>query len=156
MNEQPELRMQTVPLAVSHERSTSATIPRISVVIPAWNEEGSIGRVIDALPKEWVCSVIVADNNSTDHDTPIISGAEKGTGYWRGKKGTPPSFSKASSGANTRRRPLFLFPTCPTKLTSLTGQGNLSALVKLRVVHVRGMLGKAVRIRHCPATVSGM
>lgn len=36
------------------------------VVIPAWNEEGSIGRVIDALPKEWHTQVVVADNNSTD------------------------------------------------------------------------------------------
>lgn len=36
------------------------------VVIPAWNEEGSIGRVIDALPKDWVRQIVVADNNSTD------------------------------------------------------------------------------------------
>jgi glycosyltransferase involved in cell wall biosynthesis len=38
----------------------------VMVVIPAWNEEGSIGRVIDALPKEWHTQVVVADNNSTD------------------------------------------------------------------------------------------
>jgi glycosyltransferase involved in cell wall biosynthesis len=43
------------------------SLPRIAVVIPAWNEEGSIGRVIDALPKDYVGRVVVADNNSTDY-----------------------------------------------------------------------------------------
>lgn len=38
----------------------------VVVVIPAWNEEGSIGRVIDALPRGWFTEVVVADNNSTD------------------------------------------------------------------------------------------
>jgi len=48
-------------------------IPRIFVVIPAWNEEGSIGRVIDDLPKRWVETerVIVADNNSTDYTADV-------------------------------------------------------------------------------------
>lgn len=41
------------------------------VVIPAWNEEDSIGRVIEELPKEWVHRVIVADNNSTDHTAEV-------------------------------------------------------------------------------------
>jgi glycosyltransferase involved in cell wall biosynthesis len=41
--------------------------PRIAVVIPAWNEEGSIGRVIDGLPGDYVGRVVVADNNSTDY-----------------------------------------------------------------------------------------
>jgi glycosyltransferase involved in cell wall biosynthesis len=44
---------------------------RIVVLIPAWNEEGSIGRVIDDLPKELVSSVIVADNNSTDYTADV-------------------------------------------------------------------------------------
>ncbi|MEM6562536.1 MAG: glycosyltransferase family 2 protein, partial [Planctomycetota bacterium] len=39
----------------------------VVVVIPAWNEEGSIGRVIDALPDRWHRGVVVADNNSTDY-----------------------------------------------------------------------------------------
>jgi glycosyltransferase involved in cell wall biosynthesis len=41
------------------------------VVIPAWNEEGSIGRVIDALPRDYVERVIVADNNSTDYTATV-------------------------------------------------------------------------------------
>ena len=47
--------------------------PRISVVIPAWNEEGSIGRVIDDLPKDWVRAdrIVVADNNSTDYTADV-------------------------------------------------------------------------------------
>jgi len=38
----------------------------IDVVIPAYNEEGSIEAVIAALPRECVRRVIVADNNSRD------------------------------------------------------------------------------------------
>jgi glycosyltransferase involved in cell wall biosynthesis len=41
------------------------------VLIPAWNEEGSIGRVINDLPKDVVGSVIVADNNSTDYTADV-------------------------------------------------------------------------------------
>lgn len=37
----------------------------VAVVIPALNEEPSIGRVLDAIP-DWVDDVIVADNGSTD------------------------------------------------------------------------------------------
>jgi glycosyltransferase involved in cell wall biosynthesis len=53
--------------AVSKARSR----PPIAVVIPAWNEEGSIGRVIDALPKDYVDRVVVADNNSTDYTATV-------------------------------------------------------------------------------------
>lgn len=38
----------------------------IDVVIPAFNEAGNIGRVVAAIPREWVRCVVVADNNSTD------------------------------------------------------------------------------------------
>ena len=37
---------------------------RISVVIPAFNEESSIGKVVRAIPS-WVDEVIVADNGWT-------------------------------------------------------------------------------------------
>lgn len=39
---------------------------RISVVIPAFNEEKSIPLVIKDIPKEWIDEVIVVSNNSTD------------------------------------------------------------------------------------------
>ena len=45
----------------------------IAVVIPAWNEEGSIGRVIDALPRDYVERVVVADNNSTDYTATVAA-----------------------------------------------------------------------------------
>jgi glycosyltransferase involved in cell wall biosynthesis len=46
-------------------------VPNVSVVIPAWNEEGSIGRVIDEIPRHWVRRIIVADNNSTDYTADV-------------------------------------------------------------------------------------
>ncbi len=38
----------------------------VDVIIPAFNEESSIGQVIDDLPKTIVRRIIVADNNSSD------------------------------------------------------------------------------------------
>ena len=52
---------------IANRKSPIANPPDVAVVIPAWNEEGSIGRVIDALPAEWHRAVVVGDNNSTDH-----------------------------------------------------------------------------------------
>jgi glycosyltransferase involved in cell wall biosynthesis len=39
---------------------------RVSVVIPAFNEQEAIGRVVSSIPLEWVNEVIVVDNGSTD------------------------------------------------------------------------------------------
>jgi len=36
------------------------------VIIPAFNEENAVGRVINEIPKKWVDEVIVVNNNSTD------------------------------------------------------------------------------------------
>ena len=49
---------------------------RISVIIPAYNEEDSIGLVLAALPQNLIHEIIVVDNNSTD-DT-ARSASEKG------------------------------------------------------------------------------
>ena len=38
----------------------------IAVVIPAFNEENAIGKVLNDIPKEWVDGVVVVDNNSSD------------------------------------------------------------------------------------------
>jgi len=48
--------------------------PRIDVVIPALNEEASVGLVLDALPRSLVRRVVVADNGSTDR-TPEVARA---------------------------------------------------------------------------------
>ena len=49
---------------------------QISVIIPAFNEEDSIGLVLDALPQNLIHEVIVVDNNSTDNTA--RSASEKG------------------------------------------------------------------------------
>ncbi|MBI3952290.1 MAG: glycosyltransferase family 2 protein [Acidobacteria bacterium] len=43
---------------------------RISVIVPALNEEQSIGKIVAAIP-EWVDEVIVVDNGSTDRTAEI-------------------------------------------------------------------------------------
>lgn len=40
--------------------------PRVGVVIPALNEEASIGLVLAAIPRRLVADVVVCDNGSTD------------------------------------------------------------------------------------------
>jgi glycosyltransferase involved in cell wall biosynthesis len=44
----------------------SNTKPIIDVIIPAFNEENSISKVIDEIPKDWVRNIYVANNASTD------------------------------------------------------------------------------------------
>jgi glycosyltransferase involved in cell wall biosynthesis len=43
-----------------------AALPRIAAVIPALNEEASVGAVVAGLPRSLVGRVIVCDNGSTD------------------------------------------------------------------------------------------
>ena len=43
---------------------------RISVIIPALNEEGAIGHVLDDIPT-WVDEVLVVDNGSTDRTSEV-------------------------------------------------------------------------------------
>lgn len=38
----------------------------IDVIIPVYNEENSIGKVIAKIPKEWVRNILVCNNGSTD------------------------------------------------------------------------------------------
>jgi glycosyltransferase involved in cell wall biosynthesis len=47
------------------------TAPRVSVVMPARNEEASIGLVLDELPRALVHEVVVADNGSTDRTAEV-------------------------------------------------------------------------------------
>ncbi|MGY8761558.1 MAG: glycosyltransferase family 2 protein, partial [Nitrospinaceae bacterium] len=61
--------------------------PIISVIIPAYNEENSIGRVLNDLPKEKLKEIIVVNNASTDNTAEVarINGAtvveERRRGY---------------------------------------------------------------------------
>lgn len=44
---------------------------RVSVIIPALNEELTIGRVIEAIPKDQVHEILVADNGSSDRTAEV-------------------------------------------------------------------------------------
>ncbi len=72
----------------------SSVKPKIVVVIPAYNEEQSIGKVVNDIPKEWVSDVIVCSNNSTDSTVKVAKKAgaivleEEQKGYgWACMKG---------------------------------------------------------------------
>lgn len=45
------------------------------IIIPAWNEEGTIARVIEAIPKTHVRQVIVVNNRSTDRTAEAATAA---------------------------------------------------------------------------------
>ncbi|MCP9237492.1 glycosyltransferase family 2 protein [Lewinella sp. JB7] len=53
-----------------------STPPVIDVIIPAYNEEASIGRVVGELPRHLLRDVIVCDNNSRDRTAQV--GADAG------------------------------------------------------------------------------
>lgn len=49
--------------------------PIVSVIIPAYNEEKSIGKVIDAISKDVVTNIIVVSNTSTDSTVEVARNA---------------------------------------------------------------------------------
>lgn len=59
--------MQTVPLP--------APAPVIDVIIPAFNEEASIGLVVAELPRHLLREIIVCDNNSNDRTAQVGAAA---------------------------------------------------------------------------------
>jgi glycosyltransferase involved in cell wall biosynthesis len=48
-------------------------VARLAVILPALNEEPSIGAVLDAIPRELEADVIVVDNGSTDRTAEIAA-----------------------------------------------------------------------------------
>lgn len=48
---------------------------KIAVVIPAFNEERAIGKVVGALPKDLIDEIVVVDNGSTDNTAKVAAGA---------------------------------------------------------------------------------
>nr|WP_293837272.1 glycosyltransferase family 2 protein [uncultured Arsenicibacter sp.] len=49
--------------------------PEIVVIIPAFNEERSIGKVVREIPAAWVQEVIVVNNNSRDQTAAVAASA---------------------------------------------------------------------------------
>ena len=47
--------------------------PIIDIIIPAYNEEDSIGKVLQAIPMDWVRTVLVCNNNSTDNTATVAA-----------------------------------------------------------------------------------
>ena len=50
-------------------------VPVVDVIIPAFNEEASIGLVIDELPRARIREIIVCDNNSSDRTATVAAAA---------------------------------------------------------------------------------
>ncbi|MDX5483330.1 MAG: glycosyltransferase family 2 protein [Hymenobacteraceae bacterium] len=50
-------------------------MPRINVIIPAYNEEKSIAKVLEAIPADLVQEVIVVNNNSSDRTAEVAAAA---------------------------------------------------------------------------------
>ena len=59
--------------------STAQVVPHpphaVAAVIPAWNEEGNIGRVVGDIPRDLCPLVIVVDNASTDGTAAVARAA---------------------------------------------------------------------------------
>ncbi|MEL6190877.1 MAG: glycosyltransferase family 2 protein [Bacteroidota bacterium] len=66
--------------------NTVSVNTRIAVIIPAYNEEASIGNVVRDIPSEWVQEVVVVSNASTD-DTEKNASEAGATVLQEGRKG---------------------------------------------------------------------
>ena len=70
---------------------TSASRAKVAVMIPAYNEETSVGLVLEAIPKKWMDQIVVVDNGSTDttakvaqsSDAEVVSEPRRGYGQAR-------------------------------------------------------------------------
>jgi glycosyltransferase involved in cell wall biosynthesis len=60
---------------MAERESQRAKVPRISVVIPALNEEAAIASVVDEVPRHLANEIIVVDNGSTDRTAEIAAAA---------------------------------------------------------------------------------
>jgi glycosyltransferase involved in cell wall biosynthesis len=74
---------------MNNTNNNPVSIPKIRVIIPAFNEENSVGEVIKDIPKEIISEIIVVDNNSSDHTAreakkfgaTVLSETKQGYGY---------------------------------------------------------------------------
>lgn len=96
----------------------------VALIVPALNEEASIGPVLDAVPREQVQRIIVVDNNSTDqtaavaqrHGAEVIQEKRQGYGYacFAGAEAAASSdvliFMDADGADNPREIPRLLAP----------------------------------------------
>lgn len=81
---------------------------RIFVLIPALNEEQSIGRVIDEIPRPWVVETVVISNGSTDK-TEAVAAAHGATVLREERRGYGHALMKGIAYVATRRPDVLVF-----------------------------------------------
>jgi glycosyltransferase involved in cell wall biosynthesis len=100
----------------------------IVVIIPAFNEENSVGKVIEAIPKEIISEIIVVNNNSNDETrinalsagATVLDEPRQGYGYaclkgmeYLSQKSIPPVivvFLDADYSDFPEEMPLLIYP----------------------------------------------
>jgi glycosyltransferase involved in cell wall biosynthesis len=95
---------------------------RISVIIPALNEEAAIGRVIAAIPG-WVDEVLVVDNGSTDV-TAAVARKQGARVIWEAQRGYGAACLAGIDALNTPDIVVFLdgdFSDYPEEMERLVG-----------------------------------
>ena len=81
---------------------------KIAAVIPAYNEQDSIGKVIYALPDELIQEVVVVNNNSTD-DTPAAAKKAGATVLFESYQGYGAACLKGIEYCNSKNYDVILF-----------------------------------------------
>lgn len=115
----------------------------VIVIIPAYNEENAVGKVVNAIPKDWVREIVVVNNNSNDQ-TPVVAREAGATvleqplqGYgnaclkgleYVGAKESPPAvilFLDADYSDYPEEAPLLIAPILSGKVDMVIGSRNL-------------------------------
>ena len=81
---------------------------RIFALIPALNEEQSIGRVIDEIPRDLVCEVVVVSNGSCDR-TEAVATAHGATVLREERRGYGHALMKGIAYVSTRSPDILVF-----------------------------------------------
>lgn len=82
--------------------------PRVFVIIPAFNEEEAIGKVIEEIPAGWVTETIVVSNGSTDQ-TEAVAAAAGATVLVENRRGYGSACLKGIAYARNRMPDMLVF-----------------------------------------------
>lgn len=131
----------------------------ISVIIPAFNEEGSIGKVIADIPKALVQEIIVADNGCIDRTAEVAQAAGARV-IWEERKGYGYACLAGIAALNAPAIVVFLdgdysdFPSEMPLLVQpiLAGDAEMVIGSRIRGVRERGALLPQARFGNALAT----